>query len=71
MLPKILILPVDMLSQILYDKTVESSSPGESHPQALSEPDVTVSRHPAPIIQPTADCLVLSIGSSHFWLSHQ
>ena len=28
----------------------ESSSPGEFHPQALTEPDVTVSRHPALII---------------------
>jgi len=27
-----------------------SSSPGEFHPQALTEPDVTVSRHPALII---------------------
>ena len=47
----------------------QSSSPGESHPQALPEPDVTVSRHPAPIIQPTANGLVLSTGSSHFWLT--
>ena len=31
------------------------SSPGESHPQALSEPDVNLSAHPAPIIQPTAE----------------
>ncbi len=30
----------------------EVSSPGESHPQALSEPDVNLSAHPAPIIQP-------------------
>ena len=30
----------------------ESSSPGEFHPQALTDPDVTVSRHPALIIQP-------------------
>jgi hypothetical protein len=30
---------------------VESSSPGEFHPQALTDPDVTVSRHPALIIQ--------------------
>jgi len=29
----------------------ESSSPGEFHPQALTDPDVTVSRHPALIIQ--------------------
>ena len=28
------------------------SSPGESHPQALTEPDVNLSIHPAPIIQP-------------------
>jgi hypothetical protein len=28
----------------------ESSSPGEFHPQALTDPDVTVSRHPALII---------------------
>jgi hypothetical protein len=27
------------------------SSPRESHPQALSEPDVNLSAHPAPIIQ--------------------
>ena len=43
---------VDMLSQILSNKTQESSSPGESHPQALTDPDVKVSRHPAPIVQP-------------------
>jgi len=30
---------------------VESSSPGEFHPQALTDTDVTVSRHPALIIQ--------------------
>lgn len=29
----------------------ESSSPGESHPQALTEPDVNLSAHPALIIQ--------------------
>ena len=29
----------------------ESSSPGESHPQALTEPDVNLSAHPAPIVQ--------------------
>ena len=32
-------------------ETEESSSPGEFHPQALTDPDVTVSRHPALIIQ--------------------
>ena len=33
-------------------KSQQSSSPGESHPQALSEPDVSLSTHPAPIVQP-------------------
>ena len=28
------------------------SRPGEFHPQSLAEPDVNVSAHPAPIIQP-------------------
>lgn len=28
------------------------SSPGDFHPEALEEPDVNVSAHPAPIIQP-------------------
>jgi hypothetical protein len=31
----------------------ELSSPGEFHPQALTEPCVTVSCHTAPIVQPT------------------
>ena len=30
----------------------EASGAGESHPRALSEPDVTLSRHPAPIVRP-------------------
>ena len=34
-------------------KLLESSSPGEFHPQALTDPCVTVSRHTALIIQPT------------------
>ena len=33
-------------------QTQRPSSPGEFHPQALTEPDVTVSRHPALIIPP-------------------
>ena len=45
--------------QILYQdhsflgklKTDQSSSPGESHPQALTEPDVRLSPHPAPAVQ--------------------
>src|SRR5262245_39113296 len=32
-----------------------SSRPGESHPQALTDPDVNVSAHPAPTVQPLPD----------------
>ena len=33
------------------------SSPGESHPKALAEPDVNVSAHTTPIIQPRKTAL--------------
>jgi len=33
----------------------KSSSPGESHPQALTEPDVNLSAHPALIVQPRGE----------------
>ena len=36
------------------DIYVAVSSPEESHLQALLEPDLNLSAHPAPIIQPTA-----------------
>ena len=39
-------------SRIVYiTHYTEASRRGELHPPALSEPDVTVSRHPAPIIR--------------------
>ena len=34
---------------------LESSRPGESHPQALTEPDMNVSAHPALTVQPLLD----------------
>jgi hypothetical protein len=34
------------------DRDHESSGPGELHPQALTDPDVSVSTHPAPTVQP-------------------
>jgi hypothetical protein len=34
------------------DQNNEESQPGESHPQLLAEPDVNLSAHPAPIVQP-------------------
>ena len=32
-----------------------SSGPGEFHPQALTDPDVSLSAHPAPTVQPPRD----------------
>ena len=65
---------VPLFGQLNMDFFVESSSPGEFHPQALMEPDVTVSRHPARIT-PTAgfkaNGLALPLGSSHRWLTKQ
>ena len=36
----------------------ESSGPGELHPQALTDPDVSVSTHPAPTVQPVPDAAI-------------
>src|SRR5919197_2865916 len=41
----------DLFRVSCYD---ESSSAGESHPHALTDPDVNLSAHPAPIVQPQA-----------------
>jgi hypothetical protein len=45
------------------------SSPGEFHPEALVEPDVDVSAHPTPIIQPETNGYVLAMSSSLFRLT--
>ena len=42
----------------------KSSSPGESHPQALTEPDVNLSAHPAPIVQSQDESLVATARTS-------
>ncbi|MCL4490767.1 MAG: HD domain-containing protein [Nitrospirae bacterium] len=42
---------VILLAASIHDIGV--SRPGESHPQPLAEPDVNLSAHPAPIIQPS------------------
>ena len=43
---------IDPTSVLLVSESNdESSSPGESHPQALTEPDVNLSAHPALIVQ--------------------
>ena len=41
--------------KILLELQIESSGAGEFHPNALQEPYVTVSRHTAPTVQPTAE----------------
>jgi branched-chain amino acid transport system substrate-binding protein len=41
-----------MISTAAADNITQSSGARESHPRALRELDVTVSRHPAPIVQP-------------------
>jgi hypothetical protein len=47
-----------------FPRLLTSSSPGEFHPQALTDPDVTVSRHPALIDQPKLAALLLKGSSS-------
>ena len=39
---------------VVIGLTPQSSSARESHPRALSDPDVNLSAHPAPIVQPQA-----------------
>src|ERR1035438_7885479 len=49
------------------------SGRGESHPPALSEPDVNLSTHPAPIIQPhgtSPDRKSTRLNSSHLGISY-
>ena len=40
------------IAELAVDLHEQASGAGESHPRALSEPDVTLSRHPAPIVRP-------------------
>ena len=50
-------------------KASASSSVGESHPHALTDTDVNLSVHPAPIDQPQLHGLALPNGSSYRWLT--
>ena len=43
-----------VMTSVTVHQDHKVSSPGESHPQALSEPGVSLSTHRAPIIQPMA-----------------
>jgi len=47
----------------------ESSSPGEFHPQSLTDPELTASRHPALIILAVLSDPALILGSSDHWLT--
>jgi hypothetical protein len=40
---------------VMFKANEESSRPGDSHPQALTEPDVNLSAHTAPTVQPPPD----------------
>ena len=40
------------IAEFAVDLHEQASGAGEFHPRALSEPDVTLSRHPAPIVRP-------------------
>ena len=40
------------INQASINLQIESSGAGEFHPHALSEPDVILSHHPAPIVRP-------------------
>src|SRR5262245_36093131 len=44
----------DPIQALLLDRSHESSSAGQSHPRALSEPYVKLSLHTAPTTQPPA-----------------
>ena len=58
------------------EESRSESSPGEFHPEALAEPDVSVSAHPAPIIRPRkrhkdpSTGLILPAGSSPVGLTN-
>lgn len=41
---------------VVFETNHKSSSPGELHPQALTEPDVNLSAHPALIVQSQVGC---------------
>ena len=47
--------------RFLLEPNDKSSSPGEFHPQALTEPDVNVSAHPALIVQSQGESLSASV----------
>jgi hypothetical protein len=49
---KLILCQGDFLPIFYLLPIAQSSSPEEFHPQALTEPDVTVSHHPALIDQP-------------------
>lgn len=57
-----------MSNKITATQSQQSSRPGESPPQALTVPGVSLSTHPAPHV-PYSVRFVLLEGSSHLWLT--
>src|ERR1700688_4825200 len=47
-----ILLLVNLEPHALFQEPTEVSRPAESHRQALAEPDVRLSPHPPPIVQP-------------------
>ena len=58
-----------MLHQFDKVKMQESSRPGESHPQALTEPYVRLSSHTALHVPHKLPSLHKLLVSSHYWLT--
>jgi hypothetical protein len=52
------------IAELAIDLHEQVSGAGEFRPRALSEPDVILSHHPAPIVQPLLYGFALSKGSS-------
>src|SRR5271165_1276135 len=46
------------IAELAVDLHERSSGPGEFHPQALTDPDVSVSAHPAPTVRPLPDTAI-------------
>jgi hypothetical protein len=49
------------IALLAIDGDDESSGPGEFHPQALTDPDVSVSAHPALTIRPLPDTAIANV----------
>src|SRR5208282_2859013 len=49
------------IAELAIDLHKRSSGPGEFHPQALTDPDMSVSAHPAPTVRPLPDTAIANV----------